>query len=377
MAKSIVLHINCNYIYTSLHQLLVNELEQLGINNTVFVPVVMDAKPRIQIGKNVFVLYCLKHIDRYIYHYKQNKIFNVLKKQINLSNFNCIHAHTLFTDGGVAFKIKKMYGIPYIVAVRNTDLNFFLKYFFWLRPYGRKILSEASAIVFLSPIYKEQLFDLYLSEEEKSVLSSKSYIIPNGIDSFWLNNEPSYKSDDEQIIKCVYAGAINRNKNVLSTMKACDILRKRGYEVEYSVIGKVEDQRVLSKLLKDGKVYYHPAIPKEELIHFYRCNDVFVMPSYAETFGLVYAEAMSQGLPIIYSKGQGFDQQFADGMIGYSVKSDSPEDIAEKILICYQKRKQLFNECIGASKKFDWKKIAIYYKKLYDEIEDKSCQRHI
>ena len=37
----------------------------------------------------------------------------------------------------------------------------------------------------------------------------------------------------------------------------------------------------------------------------YRENDIYVMPSIIETFGLVYAEAMSQGLPVIYTRGQG------------------------------------------------------------------------
>ena len=40
----------------------------------------------------------------------------------------------------------------------------------------------------------------------------------------------------------------------------------------------------------------------------------FCLPSHAETFGLVYVEAMSQGLPIIY-EGQGFDKQFQDGEV--------------------------------------------------------------
>ena len=46
------------------------------------------------------------------------------------------------------------------------------------------------------------------------------------------------------------------------------------------------------------------------------------MPSRYETFGLVYGEAMSQGLPIIYSKGQGVDGYFKEGTVGYGVVSD-------------------------------------------------------
>ena len=40
-------------------------------------------------------------------------------------------------------------------------------------------------------------------------------------------------------------------------------------------------------------------------------NDIFVMPSVTELL-LVYAEAMSQGLPVIYTRGQGFDGQFEE-----------------------------------------------------------------
>ena len=43
------------------------------------------------------------------------------------------------------------------------------------------------------------------------------------------------------------------------------------------------------------------------------------MTSLGESFGLTYAEAMSQGVPVIYSKGQGFDGQFKEGVVGYHV----------------------------------------------------------
>lgn len=36
-------------------------------------------------------------------------------------------------------------------------------------------------------------------------------------------------------------------------------------------------------------------------------SDIFVMVSHSETFGLVYIEALSQGLPILYTRGQGID----------------------------------------------------------------------
>jgi len=40
---------------------------------------------------------------------------------------------------------------------------------------------------------------------------------------------------------------------------------------------------------------------------------------------------MSQGLPVIYTRGQGFDGQFSEGEVGYSVDPNSPDEIASKI----------------------------------------------
>ncbi|HGK7332802.1 TPA: glycosyltransferase [Streptococcus suis] len=56
------------------------------------------------------------------------------------------------------------------------------------------------------------------------------------------------------------------------------------------------------------------------------------MPSFHESFGLVYAEAMSQGMPVIYTRGQGFDGQFEEGVVGFSVDCIDEVEISNKII---------------------------------------------
>ena len=56
-----------------------------------------------------------------------------------------------------------------------------------------------------------------------------------------------------------------------------------------------------------------------------RCS-VFAMPSYHETFGLVYIEALTQHLAIVYTKGQGVVGML-DRRVGESVKASSKADI--------------------------------------------------
>ena len=97
-------------------------------------------------------------------------------------------------------------------------------------------------------------------------------------------------------------------------------------------------------------------------------SDIFVMPSIYETFGIVYIEAMSQGLPLIYTRGQGFDGQFKEGEVGYSVQSDSPSEISERVKAILKNYDYISEKCLSNVDKFSWDRIAGDYKKLYEGI---------
>ena len=115
--------------------------------------------------------------DRPFFYLKEGKIikdfFNIYKRE----QFDIIHAHTLFSNGYVALKAKKEWGIPYIVAVRDMDLNIFLKYRINLRKLGIEILKEAERIIFISDQYKKQLVDKYVPSNLKEEFLNKSLII--------------------------------------------------------------------------------------------------------------------------------------------------------------------------------------------------------
>lgn len=366
-----ILHINCNYVATTLHQLLVRNLEKMGIYSDVFVPIHSGIRAVIECDQNVRVVKCFNVRDRFLYRKKQKKIYEALQREYEVKNWNCIHAHTLFSDGGIAWRIKNDYGIPYIVAVRNTDVNVFFKYRVYLRKHGIEILKSAEAIVFLSLSYRDEVYQKYVDPLDVEELKNKTFIIPNGIDSFWLKNIPNIKRDDDGIIRCIYAGAINKNKNILTTLQACEILNNRGYRIQFTVVGKIEDNNIFNKIKKQKFVTYIPPQPKEKLIGLYRENDIFVMPSYTETFGLVYAEALSQGLPVIYSCGQGFDGQFPNGEVGYSVNSSDSKQIADSIIELMEKKNQISLRCIEKSKKFDWEKISSMYTAIYKRLGER------
>ncbi|MFC0560845.1 glycosyltransferase family 4 protein [Halalkalibacter alkalisediminis] len=373
-----ILHICSYYIGNQLYKNMVKELSTMGVNQHVFIPI----KNKSSIGKNQLLTQnetikyyysnILNKYDRYLYLLKINKQLKEIEKSI-LSNesIDFVHAHTVFSDGGTAYQLYEKYGINYMVTVRNTDINRFYKYWIPLRPYMYKILLNARKVVFISHAYKKQMFSL-LPAKVVSQIKSKCIVIPNGIDKYWHkeSKETKVRKDKLSEINLLFIGMLNKNKNLKSVLLTCAKLCEQGYNAKLKVVGNgplEDDFRSLTKELNiDKNVEFHGYITDKKSIKSIidEC-DVFIMPSFKETFGLVYIEAMSRGLPVLYSKGQGIDGFFEEGEIGYSVDPLNIEAMVNAIVKIIVNYPEMSNNCIKKSKVFTWHTICGYYYKLY------------
>lgn len=88
------------------------------------------------------------------------------------------------------------------------------------------------------------------------------------------------------------------------------------------------------------------------------------MISHTETFGLVYMEALSQGLPVLYTKGQGIDKAFTF-QIGESVDSKDLRNIVQGIKKIISNQYNSINSIDFEN--FRWSNIALKYIKIYNE----------
>lgn len=348
---------------------MIEHLDKTGVENEVMAHTSAEVKPVIKPNKNVHVLKCFTKLDKPFYFIKQAKIYKAAKNEFELSEFDITHSYSLFSSGNCSYEIYKHFNVPYVVAIRDTDIHVFLKLKPYLKHRGYTILKNASKVFFLSPTYMEETANLLIPSEERKTFFAKCEIIPNGIDDFWLNNIYHDRSTYcPSNIKILHVGELTQRKNAIAVIEAVQLLREEGFTVELTVIGKKVDESIFKMIEKEKDVKYHSAMPKEELIHYYRDNDLFVLPSFTETFGLVYAEAMSQGCPVLYTKGQGFDGQFEDGKIGYAINPYSAKNIAEKIILILKNYTLLSNNCISSVNKFSWSQITNKYASIYDEI---------
>lgn len=369
----IVLHICNDYSGSKVHANLYQALETLGIEQIVYCPV----RDSFLIGKNkfasnsVFFIYsfCIKHWYKYFYYYKTRRLYQDLKNHVDLSRIDIIHATTLFSDGSLAYNAFKEYGIPYIVAIRNTDLNPYISSLWHTHVRGRKILLNASKIIFISASLRQTFLQTKFSKLICPAIISKVIIQTNGIDDYWIKNV-SYNKHSGHVV--LYVGQFFQRKNLCRLIKAVGEVRKEnGYEdTRLIVVGGGHDKsKAAEKCIKNNSAfvnYYGRIDDRPKICKIMSSCSVFAMPSTQETFGLVYIEALSQNLPVIFSKGQGIDGLFDDN-VGIAVNPFSIDEIKSAILLILSHQDQYNNHHI-CFEDFNWNAIAKRYKVLYDEI---------
>lgn len=369
-----VLHVCSYYITSKLYRNLVENLEELGIKQDVYIPVnsddLIDKFSGTNNDKTKYIYSkCFNKMDRVSFRLKNKKIYNDLNNKIDLDSIDISHAHSLFVNGYVSYKLKKEKNIDYIVAVRNTDVNTFFKKMPHLRKVGVKILENAKQIIFISSRYKEHVIDTYIPDELKKSIEEKSVVIPNGIDKFWFDNlNMESKAIDKNNLKLIYVGKLDKNKNLDTSMNAIKKINELGYKSTLDIVGNgPELDRINEASKNDYKdmIKLHGFMNKEEIIDLYRNSDIFIMPSKYETFGLVYIEAISQGLPVIYTRNQGFDGYFKEGEVGFSVKYDDVDEIVEKIKTIIDSKINLENLEGELRQSFVWENIAKMYCEIY------------
>jgi glycosyltransferase involved in cell wall biosynthesis len=103
-------------------------------------------------------------------------------------------------------------------------------------------------------------------------------------------------------------------------------------------------------------------VEHHEMPRHYQQADLFVLPSRRESFGLVLAEAMACGLPVVATTAGAIPEVVEDGLTGVLVPPDDPEALANAVrsLLSNRPRMQAMGTA-GAQRvrqRFTWDKVA-------------------
>lgn len=367
-----ILHLCNDFAGSAVHAELYRRLDEAGVEQVVYCPLrneALNGKNAFQ-GKHTQIIYSpiLKKIHRLLFHLKINTIVRDIEQKIDLSEISCIHATTLFSDGAVALQLKKRHQIPFIAAVRNTDINVFMKYMPHLWTLHREVIREAEKIVFITPNLQKKCTAHHTLRDITPLLHDKSLVIHNGLNEYWLNHQACTTANDAAVL---YIGRFDNNKNVLRLIRAITELHKTIPNIHLDLVGGdgEQEQEVLRCVQQHPDLFtYHGKIYDKPLLQsIYLKNSIFAMASKKETFGLVYVEALSQGLRVLYTRNEGIDGLFPYP-VGESVNPFSVGEMGQALTNLIQKPEAYQKPTPDELSEFDWAVIAKQYLAIYHTI---------
>lgn len=193
---------------------------------------------------------------------------------------------------------------------------------------------------------------LTVSESSKKNLI-KHGIIKNGIPIVnpGLEYTPDLslkRSKMNAIPELFFVGNIEKRKSLETVIKALSRIKKVDFilNVAGNIINVDYYNNILELIDKEklnGKVNFLGKLSSDKLLKHYRKSDLLIFPSLWEGYGMVIAEAMANGLPVIASDIPTSKELINNGVNGFLFKKEDYEDLSQIIT-------KLFNNPVLYSK---------------------------
>ncbi|MEJ5240912.1 MAG: glycosyltransferase family 4 protein [Anaerolineales bacterium] len=229
-------------------------------------------------------------------------------------------------SGAVAWVLKKLYGIPYVVSLRGGDVPGFRPYDFktyhrLIGPFLRRIWHEAGAVVANS----QGLRQLAIQFEPRLEIP----IIPNGVR--WQD----YATDERlwspprllSVGRVVYQKGLDLALHALAGLKEL--------EWEWYIAGDGPYRATLEALVREQglqeRVHFLGWLERPALIEWYHRANLFLFPSRHEGMPNAVLEAMAAGLPVVATRIAGSEELVLDGLTGRLVPPEDAEALREAL----------------------------------------------
>jgi glycosyltransferase involved in cell wall biosynthesis len=116
-----------------------------------------------------------------------------------------------------------------------------------------------------------------------------------------------------------------------------------------------------------GDVVWVGGVPLEQTVHFYRCADAFVYPSFNETFGLPILEAMASACPVVTSDTSAMPE--TAGGCALLADPHDPQALADAIVkACGPEGERLRAAGPGRAGQFTWAATAERTLSVYRDV---------
>lgn len=249
--------------------------------------------------------------------------------------FDVIHVTSVFLAASwLGARFARKFCKPYIISPRGSLMR---------EPLGKKSIKKK---IYLSLIERMNLkgaaaIHFTVSAEEREYREAglplgSTVTIPNSVDiqSLGEGDGKAFRqklgiASDRKIILSL--GRLSWKKGFDTLIPAFAEITKEIPDAILVIAGGDDEgyKKVIVRMIEEHKLQRHVVfagpIARGDKSSAYAASDFFVLPSYSENFGMVVAEAMGFGLPVVVTGGVGIAHSVAEGNAGLVVKKDSAE----------------------------------------------------
>lgn len=165
----------------------------------------------------------------------------------------------------------------------------------------------------------------------------------------------------------LFVGRIDKGKGISELVSAFNKMKKIHPSIELIILGPLQD----SSLVKIIEPFWRGFKESNELSKWYSAADVFVLPTYHESFGLVLLEALYYNLPIITTN-IAVLQEFVLKKTAIFIPPKD-EGALKKAMITVLNPQFRTKKSRGGRRlvkeKFTWEKVCHQYIQIYKKIE--------
>jgi glycogen(starch) synthase len=302
----------------------------------------------------------------------------LVRRLIRTHRYDAIHVFFSLPTGAL-LPFAGIGQVPVIVSLRGSDVpgydpyNKSIQYLHWLLlPLTRWIWRRADRVV---PVC-ESLGRL----TERTCPGLRYSVVPNGVDLQLFHPAESHTRSDGPV-RCLAVARLVERKGLGELIRAFALLPRGEFQLE--IVGDGPDAAVLQALTEKlgiaQEVRFAGSLDRAAVAERYRAADLFTLPSSAEAFGNVFAEALASGLPIVGSTVGGIPELVEHGVNGLLVDPGHPHSLAQAIRYIaadseLRSEMRLRNRA-KAEARLKWSQVTARYLAIYESVSRRLLHR--
>ena len=287
--------------------------------------------------------------------------------------FDLVHGHTAFPDGELAAAGARLLGVPYLVTEHSSLVADLLRDPDVHRRYAA-VVRDAARVVVVSEALGRTLRAAL--PELGGILDERLVVAPNAVpvERFTAPGRATRRTGE-----LLYVGSRKPDKGIAVLLEAFALARAERPDLTLRLIGRSptdEDEASwhtrADELGLTGAVAFEPQADRGAVAEAMSRADVFVHPSRYETFGMVAAEALAAGLPVVATRSGGVEEVLGSDAAsrGALVPVDDRDALAAAIVSVFDHRAEFDPGELRAhaARRFASGAVAQRLLALYDEI---------